>query len=129
MLKYSRILFWLPRIMTILAILFVSIFALDAFQPELTVSEQWGGFVIHLVPSYLLTVILIVAWKWEYVGGILFLVIGLLATPYVFLGNYQVNNSLGQSILVVLSVTIPFAIVGLLFLVNHFRNKKFQSAK
>jgi hypothetical protein len=32
----------------------VSLFALDAFVPDLTRAQQVGAFLIHLVPSFVL---------------------------------------------------------------------------
>ena len=57
-----RFIFWLPRIICIIAILFISVFALDAFQPELTVWQQIQAFAMHLIPSFVLLLILIIAW-------------------------------------------------------------------
>jgi len=64
-----RMLHWLPRILGIMVILFISIFALDAFEPERTLWQQLGTLLIHLVPSFILLGILLIAWKWEFIGG------------------------------------------------------------
>ena len=45
---------WLPRILCILSILFISMFALDAFAPNLTIWQQITDFLIHLIPSFIL---------------------------------------------------------------------------
>ena len=82
----------LPRIICILAILFVSMFAADAFEPGLTIWQQLGGFFMHLIPTYVLIAALVVAWKWELVGGIVFLVIGLGLSPFVLNLNYNRNH-------------------------------------
>ena len=105
--KSIKVIHWLPRIICILTILFISIFALDSFAPELTIWQQIGAFIIHLIPSFILLAFLIVAWKWEYIGGIIFLIIGL-----------------GFSLINMLIITIPFIIVGVLFIVSHFLKKK-----
>jgi len=60
-----KILHWTPRIICILAILFISMFAIDSFAPDLTIWQQLGGFLIHLIPSFILIAILIIAWKWK----------------------------------------------------------------
>ncbi|MBT8327059.1 MAG: hypothetical protein KJP21_05005, partial [Bacteroidia bacterium] len=72
-----KIIHWTPRIICILAILFVSMFALDAFGHGKTIWQQLGDFLIHLIPSFALTILLIVAWKRELIGGILFTLIGI----------------------------------------------------
>jgi len=55
--------YWLPRILCILAILFISLFALDSFDPELSLYKQLSGFLMHMIPSFILVALLIVAWK------------------------------------------------------------------
>jgi len=114
----------LPRIIGILAILFISLFALDAFQPGLTVWQQIGAFLLHLIPSFILTILLIIAWKWEYIGGIIFVIIGLGLSPVVFIHNYNMNHTVWLSLVIISSITLPFAVVGLLFIVNHYHRKK-----
>jgi len=122
--KSIQLFHWLPRIICILAILFVSVFAADAFSPNLTIWQQFSAFVIHLIPSFLLIVFLIIAWKWEYIGGILFILIGLGFSPIVFLLNYKMNDSILMSLVVIMTITMPFVIVGVLFIVSHFLKKK-----
>ena len=122
--KSIKVFHWLPRIICMLAILFVSLFAADAFAPGLTIWQQLGGFIIHLIPSFILLAFLIVAWKWEYIGGIIFIIIGLGLSPFVFMHNYKMNDSIWMSLGIILSITIPFVIVGVLFIVSYFMKKK-----
>lgn len=117
--KYVQVFHWLPRIICILAILFVSLFAADAFAPGLTIWQQLGDFLIHLIPSYILLAFLIVAWKWEYIGCIIFIVIGIGFNPFIFIKNYQMNHSVGMSLGIILSITFPFIVVGILFIFSH----------
>ena len=117
--KKQRVLFWAPRIIAIMAILFVSLFALDAFQPELTFQEQILGFLIHMIPSFILIVVLILAWKWEVFGGILFLLIGLGMSPFIFINNYRHNQSVGLSLVIIASLCLPFVLAGVLFILSR----------
>lgn len=119
-----KILHWTPRIICILAILFISMFAADSFAPELTFWQQMGGFMMHLIPSFILIALLIVAWKWEYIGGIIFIVIALGLSPFVFMLNYNRNHSVGMSLGIILAITFPFVLVGILFIISHFMKKK-----
>jgi len=102
----------------------ISLFALDAFQPDLTIWQQIGDFLMHLIPSFILTALLLVAWKWEYVGGIIFTIIGLGLSPFVFNHNYNMNHSVWMSLGIILTITIPFVLVGVLFIVSHFQKIK-----
>jgi hypothetical protein len=116
---------WLPRIICILAILFVSMFALDAFAPELTIWQQLGAFLMHLIPSFVLLACLIIAWKWELIGGIIFTLIGVGLSPFIFhLNNSRNHFSVGQSLGIVMMITFPFVVVGILFIISHFLKKK-----
>lgn len=116
---------WLPRILCILAILFVSMFAADAFAPGLTISQQISAFLMHLIPSYVLLVFLLVAWKWELIGGIIFTIIGVGLSPFIYLLNHNRNHfTVGGSLGIVLIITFPFVVVGILFLISHYLKKK-----
>ena len=126
--KSIKIFHWLPRIICILAILFISMFALDAFSHGLTVWQQIGAFLMHLIPSFVLLVILIIAWKWEFIGGMIFILIGLGFSPIVFLHNYRMNQSVWMSLEIILLITVPFIVVGILFIVSHYKKKKNASS-
>ena len=122
-----RLTHWAPRILCILAILFVSLFAADSFATGLTIWQQLGAFFIHLIPSFVLLFFLIIAWKWELIGGIIFTVIGLGLSPFVFLHNYRMNHSVGMSLIIILTITFPFVVVGILFLTSHYMKKRLSA--
>jgi hypothetical protein len=71
----TKVFQWIPRILCILAILFVSLFALDAFSSERTFWQNVAAFLMNLIPSFVLLAVLIVAWKWEKVGGIILVIV------------------------------------------------------
>ncbi len=119
-----KVIHWLPRIICILAILFVSMFALDAFNPEKTTWQQIGDFLMHLIPSFVLIIFLIFAWKREMIGGIIFTLIGLGFSPFIFIHNYNMNQSVWLSLMIILIITMPFVIVGILFIMSHRMKKK-----
>jgi hypothetical protein len=65
----KKVLYWLPRILAIAYILFIAVFALDAFE-----EPQWLlALFFHLIPNYILILCTLIAWKHERVGGVLFL--------------------------------------------------------
>ena len=121
--KSAKILYYTPRILCVIAILFISLFALDAFQPDHTIWQQMGAFFMHLIPSFILTILLIIAWKRELLGGILFLIISLGVSPFIFKMNYNMNQSFWMSMGIIFLITIPFAVVGILFIMSHFRKR------
>ena len=119
-----KLIHWLPRIICILAILFISMFAADAFDPRLSFWKQLINFFMHLIPSFILLIFLIVAWKWEYLGGIIFTIIGLVLSPIIFMHNYNMNHSVPMSLGIILLITFPFIVVGVLFIWSHKLKKK-----
>jgi len=123
--KRIKILYWTPRILGILAILFISMFALDAFQHGLSIWQQIAAFLMHLIPSFILLLVLIIAWKRELLGGIIFLVLGLGLSPFVFIHNYNMNHSVWMSLGVIMLITVPFVVVGGLFIMS-WRYKRTQ---
>ena len=67
-----NILFWTPRVLGILFILFISLFALDIFDMKL---GFWGtivGLFMHLLPSIAMNIALVLGWRWEWVGAAFF---------------------------------------------------------
>lgn len=122
--KTLLIMHWAPRVICILAISFVSLFALDAFDHGDNLWQQLLDFFMHLIPSFVLIILLAVAWKWELIGGVIFAIIGLGLTPFIFYHNYQMNGSFWVSFGVIMSITFPFVVVGILFIISHFLKKK-----
>ena len=112
----KQTLFWAPRIAGILFILFISLFALDIFSMQL---GFWGtilGLFMHLNTSILLTIALVLAWKWEWVGTAAF---GGWSVWYVINAG-----SLDWSVYVILA-GIP-AVIGLLFLAGWIKRKEIR---
>jgi hypothetical protein len=119
-----KIIHWTPRILCILAILFVSMFALDSFDPKYTLLQQLQAFAIHLIPTYILIFFLVVAWKWEMIGGLMLIILALGFSPFIYTHNYQMNHSVWMSLLVILMINFPFMLTGGLFVLSHYLKKK-----
>ena len=119
----EKIIRWLPRLLCIGAILFISMFALDAFEPGKPFGQQLLDFMMHLIPTYILLLLLWVAWKKPFLGGILFAIIGIVTSPFVYNLNYNRTHSVMTSLSIILMITVPFIVVGVLFLVSHMQEK------
>ena len=114
-----KFLYWAPRISSILLILFLSMFALDIFDMGL---GFWGtivGLFIHLIPSFVLIILLVVAWKYELVGGIAFISAGILYIILLLMKPQLDWYMLSWS----LTIAGPAFIVGILWILN-WKNKK-----
>jgi hypothetical protein len=71
-LKNKCLVYWLPRIISLAFVLFLSIFALDVFGEY----KGWNlvlAFIIHLIPSLFLLLATIVSWKYDLLGALIFL--------------------------------------------------------
>jgi hypothetical protein len=58
--------------LAILYVLFLSVFALDAFGGNLSLGKQIIGFIIHLVPSFLLLILIAISRRYPLIGGVMF---------------------------------------------------------
>lgn len=105
--RKTIVLRWISRTLAIMFIVFVSLFALDVFGQE----TWFVALLIHLIPTFILIIITIIAWKKEFFGGLLFIVVGLV---FVFMSNFQ-----GEVLYV------PAILVGLLFLLSYKVNHRF----
>jgi len=112
----NKYLYWAPRVLAILFIAFISLFALDVFTEGYGFLELLTALFMHLIPSFILVAILLIAWKWEKIGGIIFIVLALGFT--VFFNTYQ------QGILVFLTISGPPFLIGALFLISKLKVKK-----
>ncbi len=74
----TRFFFWAPRILCLLLAVFLSLFALDAFDEGGSIGRTVLAFLIHLFPAALVVLVLALSWRRELVGAIAFLALGLL---------------------------------------------------
>ncbi len=103
------IMYWTPRVLAILYALFITLFALDIFYETFTFWQTIVSLLIHLIPTGILLLILFIAWKWEYVGGGLYVLLGIGFT--LFFETYK-------SLMTFLIISLPIIVIGLLFIVN-----------
>ena len=115
---WKRILFWTPRVLSILFALFVSLFALDVFGVGYSFWETVLALLIHLVPVYILLIGLAIAWRWEWVGALIF--IGF-AVWYVAMawGQFQLS-------VYVMMAGVPF-VVGILWLIDWLYRRELRA--
>ena len=74
----SKKLYWTPRILSILFVSFLALMSLDVFELELNFWQTAGALFMHSLPALFLLIILIVSWKYEIVGGIGFILAGII---------------------------------------------------
>jgi hypothetical protein len=112
--KVNGFIFWTPRILSILFILFLALFSLDVISSEYSIGEILLGLLMHNIPSLVLLIVLLISWKYEIVGGIVFLLAGLL-----YVAN-TMNSEIPWHTALIWSMTIagPAFLIGGLFLAN-----------
>ena len=110
----KKSLYWLPRILGILFAFFISIFALDAFGEGIPFLEAVVGSLIHLVPTYIMIAILLIAWKRELVGSILFILPGLFFIFFVNGMHWSAYLLIGGSSI----------LIGIPYIAAHFSSKR-----
>jgi len=64
---------WGPRLVGVAVVLFVASFALDAFSGDGPFWAEAFGFLIHLAPALLLLAVVTVAWRFAWVGAVMFI--------------------------------------------------------
>jgi hypothetical protein len=104
-----RLLFWTPRILTIVFILFLGLFALDVFSETQGFFRTALAFLIHLIPNFVLFGVLLVAWRWEWVGAVLFTGLGVFYLAETW-GRFHWSAYA--------AISGPLLLVGVLFLLN-----------
>jgi len=105
----KRVLFWTPRVLCILFAMFLSLFTLDVFSEGCGFWETILALLIHLVPVYIVVIVLVIAWRREWVGAILFIALALFYLVWSW-GRFHWSAGLG--------ISGPLVLIGVLFLFN-----------
>lgn len=103
---------WTPRILAILYIGFISIFAFDVFDQGYTLLETTIALFMHLLPSFILIGVTVLAWKKPKIGGIVFLGFSVIFT--LFFRTYR-------ELISFLLVSVPLFVIGSLFLWQNWK--------
>ena len=110
----TSLLFWAPRALCILFALFLSIFAADVFEDTSGFRTTAVALLLHLLPTFLVLLVLALAWRHELAGGILFVLLGVL---YVVLTLGRMHWSAPGAI------SGPLFVIGALFIINSFAGR------
>ncbi len=105
----KNFIYYLPRALAILIVVFFSIFILEGFSPEF----GWIDSLMHLLVALVALGATIIAWKWPKIGGWIFIIFGLLFLSMAFRSQYWGGLIIGG---------VPL-LTGILFLIEGFRKK------
>ena len=120
--KINRFVYWTPRILSIIFILFLAMFSLDVFEMKLGFWETILGLFMHNIPAFILLIVLLISWKHEIVGGIGFILAGTLYIV-IMLMNALRNSFEWYMLFNSLIIAGPALLIGILFIVNWRRKK------
>jgi hypothetical protein len=99
---------------------FISLFTLDVFLEDAALWDKLLGFAIHLVPTYVVVISLLIAWRRERLGGVLFLALGAASITMFW------EHSHWQAYLM---LSGPLIVVGSLFLLHASRDRMAEKSR
>ncbi len=112
----SKSLYWAPRVLSMIFICFLTLMSLDVFDLELNLWQTVMAFFMHSIPALILLIILIISWKHEIIGGVGFILAGLVYIALLMRNPFEWY---------MLSWAIQIAgvafLTGILFLVGWFK--------
>jgi hypothetical protein len=114
--QIKKAIFWTPRLLTILFAIFISVFALDAFAAGGGFQKTLIAFTIHLIPTAIIVTILILSWKREWIGGVIFFLLGIVYAVFAF------NHPQW-----ILFISGPLFVISVLFFIGWFRRYEIRS--
>ena len=118
----ARLLYWSPRILSIAFAVFLSLFALDVFNEVHGFWRTVLAFSIHLIPAMVIIAVLIVSWRWEWIGTGLF---ALVAVYYaVTMLSRNMNNWAA-----VMGISLPLLVISAMFLAGWVKRSDARMAR
>jgi hypothetical protein len=118
--KVGKFVYWTPRVFSIVFIAFLALFSLDVFGNGYGFWETVLGFFMHNIPVFILITVLVIAWKREIVGGIFFIIAGILYIFFAFRGTDDWRLALAWSA----QISGVAFLIGGLFLAGWMKKRK-----
>lgn len=115
----ARFAYWAPRIITIILILFLIFLNWDVFSKGTDFWSTTELFITHNIPALVLLVILVFAWRYEFIGGIAFILAGLFYIVFIVKNTGDWYTSLTQALM----ISGPAFFIGILFFMNGYKKK------
>ncbi len=119
----KRTLFWTPRALSMAFAAFLSLFAFDVFSENLGVWQTILALTMHLIPVFLVILVLLLAWRWEWIGAVLYLIAGLayvaLAASLVLPPATRLNW--------IMTIAGPAFVIAVLFMVKWLKRRELKA--
>lgn len=119
----NRALYWAPRVLSVVFLLFLSLFALDVFGESRGFWNTLLALFMHLIPVIVLAIVLALAWRWEWIGA---LVYASAAALYIWWASARpLSWSIRLNWMTVIAG--PALVIALLFLVNWLKHDELRA--
>jgi hypothetical protein len=116
--RSDKLLTWTPRALGFLFVLFVSLFALDVFGENLGFWGTLFALFMHLIPSLVILLAVLLSWRWPWLGAVIFLGWGVWYLWMVISRDLPITWALVMA--------FPPFLVGALFLTGWWRRRRTQ---
>jgi hypothetical protein len=114
-----RLLYWAPRVICILFAVFLSMFSLDVFGHNYGFWGVTTALLMHLLTTTgVVLVVLALAWRWEWIGAVVFTALGILYLVFAW-GRFHWSAYV--------AISGPLFLVGILFLLSWFYRKEIRA--
>jgi len=121
-----RMLFWAPRGLSVAFIAFLSLFALDVFGEVQGFWNTLLALAIHLIPTFVLSVVLVLAWRWEWIGATLYAAAGVF---YIVTVIPRRHWAASMKLVSILAIAGPALVIAALFLVNWLKRGELRATR
>lgn len=122
----KRALYWTPRALTVVFIAFLSLFSLDVFGEHLGFWQTILALTVHLIPVFVLIAALILAWRWEWIGAVMYGAAGLLYVGRVLSSSRPFPPAV--KLVWIGTIAGPAFVIAGLFLVNWLKRRELRAS-
>ncbi len=122
--KQHRVLYWAPRVVCLAFAAFLSLFAMDVFGEGLGFWRTLLALSMHLIPVFVVLLILALAWRREWIGAAAFACVAVL-----FLFNMPKHLSPQGRQSAALFIAGPVFVIAALFLANWLKRKELHAGR
>ena len=118
--KTNKFIYWTPRGLSLVFILFLGLMSMDIFEGNYGIWDSLLGLFMHNITTLILLAVLIVSWRYEIVGAVVFILTGFLYI--IFLAVRSFNSGFeGYYLIWALQISGIAFLIGALFLIGWFK--------